>query len=109
MTFLDTSDLKNEEIALRLDHTFPGDPVRNWVPAYYFYILDATGQKVGMHIGPYDNEPATVEHMHRFMSEQGYALDISTSRYHHEIYLSDARKTAPDNLKTVIRHPIKNV
>ena len=48
MTFLDTSDLKNEEIALRLDHTFPGDPVRNWVPAYYFDILDATGQKVGI-------------------------------------------------------------
>lgn len=48
MTFLDTSDLKNEEIALRLDHTFPGDPTRNWVPAYYFDILDDTGQKVGI-------------------------------------------------------------
>lgn len=50
MTFLDTSDLKNEEIALRLDHTFPGDPARNWVPAYYFDILDDTGQKVGFAI-----------------------------------------------------------
>ena len=60
-----------------------------------------------MHIGPYDNEPATVELMHQFMSEQGYVLDITDSRYHHEIYLSDARKTAPDKLKTVIRHPIK--
>ena len=48
MTFLDTSDLKTEEIALRLDHTFPGDPVRSWVPAYYFDILDDTGQKVGI-------------------------------------------------------------
>ena len=62
-----------------------------------------------MHIGPYDNEPATVELMHQFMSEQGYVLDITNSRYHHEIYLSDARKTAPDKLKTVIRHPIKKV
>ena len=62
-----------------------------------------------MHIGPYDNEPATVEFMHQFMSEQGYALDITDLRYHHEIYLSDARKTAPDKLKTVIRHPIKKV
>ncbi len=62
-----------------------------------------------MHIGLYDNEPATVELMHQFMSEQGYALDITDLRYHHEIYLSDARKTAPDKLKTVIRHPIKKV
>ena len=62
-----------------------------------------------MHIGPYDNEPATVELMHQFISEQGYTLDITDSRYHHEIYLSDARKTAPDKLKTVIRHPIKAV
>ena len=48
MTFLDTSDLKTEEITLRLDHTFPGDPVRNWVPAYYFDILDHIGKKVGI-------------------------------------------------------------
>lgn len=60
-----------------------------------------------MHLGPYDNEPATVEQMHRFMEEQGYALDITDTRLHHEIYLSDARKTAPEKLKTVIRHPIK--
>ena len=60
-----------------------------------------------MHIGPYDAEPATVERMHRFMEEQGYALDITDRRLHHEIYLSDARKTAPEKLKTVIRHPIR--
>lgn len=47
MTFLDTSDLKTEEISLRLDHTFPGDPVKKWVPAYYFDILDHSGQKLG--------------------------------------------------------------
>ena len=60
-----------------------------------------------MHIGPYDDEPATVELMHKFMEEQGYELDITDERMHHEIYLSDARKVAPDKLKTVIRHPIK--
>ena len=60
-----------------------------------------------MHVGPYDDEPATVARMHRFMEEQGYALDITDRRLHHEIYLSDARKTAPQKLKTVIRHPIR--
>lgn len=60
-----------------------------------------------MHLGPYDNEPATVEQMHRYMEEQGYALDITAERLHHEIYLSDARRVAPEKLKTVIRHPIK--
>ncbi len=60
-----------------------------------------------MHIGPYDDEPATVGRMHRFMEEQGYLLDITDKRMHHEIYLSDARKTAPEKLKTVIRHPVR--
>ena len=60
-----------------------------------------------MHIGAYDDEPVTVDAMHRFMEEQGYTLDITDRRMHHEIYLSDARKVAPEKLKTVIRHPIK--
>ena len=60
-----------------------------------------------MHIGPYDEEPATVALMHEYMEQQGYALDINEQRLHHEIYLSDARKVARDKLKTVIRHPIK--
>ena len=60
-----------------------------------------------MHIGSYDDEPATVDAMHRFMEEQGYTLDITDQRMHHEIYLSDARKVAPEKLRTVIRHPIK--
>ena len=60
-----------------------------------------------MHIGPYDDEPVTVALMHEFMEQQGYELDITDKRLHHEIYLSDARKTAPGKLKTVIRHPIK--
>ena len=62
-----------------------------------------------MHIGSYDDEPATVDLMHRFMEEQGYELDISDTRRHHEIYLSDARKVAPEKLKTVIRHPIRKM
>jgi len=45
--------------------------------------------------------------MHHFMDEQGYVLDISDRRMHHEIYLSDARKATPEKLKTVVRHPIK--
>ena len=60
-----------------------------------------------MHIGPYDNEPATVALMDRFLEENGYENDLSATRLHHEIYLSDARKVAPENWKTVIRHPIK--
>lgn len=60
-----------------------------------------------MHTGPYDDEPATVERMHRFMEAQGYEQDVNDRRLHHEIYLSDARKTAPEKLKTVIRHPIR--
>ena len=60
-----------------------------------------------MHVGPYDDEPATVDAMHAYMAEQGYELDFSETRRHHEIYLSDARKTAPEKLKTVIRHPVR--
>ena len=60
-----------------------------------------------MHIGPYDDEPATVQLMHEYMEREGYELDISDERRHHEIYLSDARKTAPEKLRTVIRHPIR--
>lgn len=60
-----------------------------------------------MHIGPYDNEPETVELMHRFMQENGYELDITDSRLHHEIYLSDPRRCDDSKLKTVLRHPIK--
>jgi hypothetical protein len=62
-----------------------------------------------MHFGPYDDEPATVARMHAYMEAQGYAPDFSDTRLHHEIYLSDPRKTAPEKLKTVIRHPIRKV
>ncbi len=59
------------------------------------------------HIGSYDDEPATIRLMHDFMEREGYALDISDKRFHHEIYLSDPRRVAPERLKTVVRHPIK--
>lgn len=60
-----------------------------------------------MHIGSYDNEPETVELMHKYMEENGYELDITDSRLHHEIYLSDPRRCDESKLKTVVRHPIK--
>lgn len=62
-----------------------------------------------MHIGSYDDEPATVELMRNFAEENGYALDIQNPRYHHEIYLSDPRRCDVSKLKTVIRHPIKKI
>ena len=62
-----------------------------------------------MHIGPYDAEPATVAAMDAFVQASGYANDLTDARRHHEIYLSDVRKTAPEKLKTVIRHPIKKL
>lgn len=62
-----------------------------------------------MHSGSYDDEPATVAAMDKFIADNGYENDISDTRRHHEIYLSDARKVAPEKLKTVIRHPIKKL
>ena len=62
-----------------------------------------------MHIGPYDDEPATVAVMDQYLAANGYENDFSLTRMHHEIYLSDARKIAPEKWKTVIRHPIKKV
>ncbi len=60
-----------------------------------------------MHVGAFDDEPATVAVMDRFIQENGYANDLNDRRRHHEIYLSDPRKVAPEKWKTVIRHPIK--
>ncbi len=60
-----------------------------------------------LHSGSYDDEPATIAAMDKFIADNGYENDISDTRRHHEIYLSDARKVAPEKLKTVIRHPIK--
>ena len=60
-----------------------------------------------MHLGPHDDEPATVAAMEEYAEEQGYGLDFSQGRFHHEIYLSDVRRCKPEKLKTVIRQPIK--
>ncbi|MCL1791326.1 MAG: GyrI-like domain-containing protein [Peptococcaceae bacterium] len=60
-----------------------------------------------MHIGSYDDEPATIEKLDRFAVDNGYVIDLSDNRRHHEIYLSDPRKVASEKLKTVLRHPIR--
>ena len=60
-----------------------------------------------MHIGSFDDEPVSLEKMDKYIEENGYEKDFSDTRLHHEIYLSDPRKTTPDKQKTVIRHPVK--
>lgn len=60
-----------------------------------------------MHLGPFDDEPASVALMDQYIAEQGYENDFSPTRLHHEIYLSDARRVPPEKWKTVIRHPIR--
>lgn len=60
-----------------------------------------------MHVGPFDDEPATVAKMDEYLAQKGYTNDFGGGRLHHEIYLSDARKVASEKWKTVIRHPIK--
>ena len=60
-----------------------------------------------MHMGAFDDEPETVKKMDEFIEEQGYENDFTDTRLHHEIYLSDARRVAPEKWKTVIRHPIR--
>lgn len=72
-----------------------------------FFTYDEGLCVQSMHIGSYDDEPATVQTMHDFIATNGYALDIHNPRYHHEIYLSDPRKVDPSRLRTVIRHPIE--
>ena len=62
-----------------------------------------------MHVGAFDDEPKTVAIMDEYLAQNGYANDLNQDRLHHEIYLSDARKVAPEKLKTVIRHPIKKL
>ena len=60
-----------------------------------------------MHLGSYDNEPATLAAMERFAGEQGCVLDIGPERFHHEIYLSDPRKVPPERRRTVLRVPVR--
>ncbi|MBF0580435.1 GyrI-like domain-containing protein [Erysipelotrichaceae bacterium RD49] len=60
-----------------------------------------------LHVGSYDDEPATIQVLDDYIRQQGYMQDFNENRHHHEIYLSDPRRTAPEKLKTVIRHPIR--
>ena len=62
-----------------------------------------------MHLGAFDDEPATVALMDAYLEQNGYVNDMNAERLHHEIYLSDARKVTPEKWKTVIRHPIKKL
>ena len=62
-----------------------------------------------MHIGPYDDEPATVAAIEQYAKAQGYAADFGENRFHHEIYLSDVRRCKPERLKTVIRQPVRRI
>ncbi|WP_027728922.1 GyrI-like domain-containing protein [Treponema sp. C6A8] len=62
-----------------------------------------------MHVGSYDEEPASIKLMNDFLMYSGYENDFTDTRLHHEIYLSDPRKTAVEKLKTVIRHPVKKI
>lgn len=62
-----------------------------------------------LHVGPYDAEPASIDRLTEFLREQGCVPDFTDARRHHEIYLGDPRRTAPEKLKTVIRHPVKRV
>ena len=59
-----------------------------------------------MHIGPYADEPRSVDLMKAFIADQGLIDQTGSIRKHHEIYLSDPRKTAPEKLRTVLRHPV---
>ena len=62
-----------------------------------------------MHLGAFDDEPTTVALMDAYLEQNGYVNDMSKDRLHHEIYLSDARKVAPERWKTVIRHPVRRL
>lgn len=72
-----------------------------------FFTYDEGTCAQCMHIGSYDEEPETIRLMQEYMREQGYEEDFSDSRLHHEIYLSDPRRVAPEKLRTVVRHPVK--
>ena len=76
--------------------------------AEYFTIDEGLCVQI-MHRGPFDDEPATVALMDAYLEQKGYVNDINMERLHHEIYLSDARRVAPEKWKTIIRHPIKNL
>ena len=72
----------------------------------YFYAYDEGECVQVMHVGSYDSEPESIALMDGYAASAGYSADLSSSRRHHEIYLSDPRRTAAEKMKTVIRHPV---
>lgn len=62
-----------------------------------------------LHVGSYDDEIYSVEKMDQYVKDMGYALDFNERRKHHEIYLSDPRRTQPEKLRTILRHPVKKI
>lgn len=62
-----------------------------------------------MHLGPFEEEHLGVSKMDEFIAKEGYEKDFSNSRHHHEVYLSDVRKVAPEKYRTIIRHPIRKI
>ena len=80
----------------------------DWSPAVFLTVEEGLCVQI-MHTGPFDSEPASVALMDQFLRENGYVNDIGETRLHHEIYLSDPRRTAPERRKTVIRHPVRKV
>lgn len=74
-----------------------------------FFTYDEGMCVQSMHVGSFDDEPLTIEKMDGFAKKQGYEPDMENGRYHHEIYLSDPRRCAPEKLKTIIRHPIRRI
>lgn len=81
---------------------------QNFSGVQYFTYDEGTCVQC-MHTGSYDEEPETIRLMQEYLKEQGYTEDFSDSRLHHEIYLSDPRKTAAEKLRTVIRHPVRKL
>jgi hypothetical protein len=80
-------------------------PELNVEKAEFFPFAEGKCAQV-MHIGPYDDEPATIAKLDKFIAKNGFQPDFTETRRHHEIYLGDPRKTAPEKLKSVIRYPI---
>jgi hypothetical protein len=95
--FVSASDV--EEMISHLKHTKPSLAVSQ---VSYFEMEEGKSLQM-MHLGPFDTEPESLRLMHHFMSEHG----LERNGLHHEIYLSDFRKTSPDKLRTILRQPIK--
>ena len=76
--------------------------------AYFLTLNEGLCVQI-MHLGSYDSEPETIAIMERYLLQNGYVKDSKGDRLHHEIYLSDPRKCAPEKLKTVIRLPVKRM